>query len=61
MDNGAPEGIRTPDLRIRNPLLYPTEVRAQDATCQNPASASLSITWSAVKPYFCARLWYGPE
>ena len=25
----APEGIRTPDLRIRNPLLYPTELRAQ--------------------------------
>jgi hypothetical protein len=26
----APEGIRTPDLRIRNPLLYPTELRAQN-------------------------------
>jgi hypothetical protein len=25
----APEGIRTPDLRIRNPLLYPAELRAQ--------------------------------
>jgi hypothetical protein len=24
----APGGIRTPDLRIRNPLLYPTELRA---------------------------------
>ncbi len=24
----TPEGIRTPDLRIRNPLLYPTELRA---------------------------------
>ncbi len=27
IDN-TPEGIRTPDLRIRNPLLYPTELRA---------------------------------
>ena len=26
---GAPGGIRTPDQRIRNPLLYPTELRAQ--------------------------------
>ena len=24
----APGGIRTPDLRIRSPLLYPTELRA---------------------------------
>jgi len=27
-NSNAPEGIRTPDLRIRNPLLYPTELRA---------------------------------
>ena len=26
---GAPGGIRTPDLRIRSPLLYPAELRAQ--------------------------------
>ncbi len=26
----APGGIRTPDRRIRNPLLYPTELRAQN-------------------------------
>ena len=26
--NGAPEGIRTPDPRLRRPLLYPTELRA---------------------------------
>ena len=25
---GAPEGIRTPDPRLRRPLLYPTELRA---------------------------------
>jgi hypothetical protein len=28
--NGAPEGIRTPGLRIRSPLLYPTELQAQN-------------------------------
>ncbi len=26
--NGAPGGNRTPDRRIRNPLLYPSELRA---------------------------------
>jgi hypothetical protein len=26
---GAPGGIRTPDQRIRNPLLYPSELRAR--------------------------------
>ena len=26
--NGAPEEIRTPDPRIRNPLLYPAELQA---------------------------------
>ena len=25
---GTPGGIRTPDLRIRSPLLYPTELQA---------------------------------
>jgi hypothetical protein len=32
VENGVstitPEEIRTPDLRIRNPLLYPAELRA---------------------------------
>ncbi len=27
---GAPEGTRTPDPRLRRPLLYPTELRARD-------------------------------
>ena len=27
--SGEPEGIRTPDLRLRRPLLYPTELLAQ--------------------------------
>ena len=29
--NGAPEEIRTPDTRLRRPLLYPTELQAHDA------------------------------
>ena len=28
-ESGAPGGIRTPDHRIRNPMLYPTELRAR--------------------------------
>ena len=27
--NGAPEGSRTPDTRLRRPLLYPTELQTQ--------------------------------
>ena len=27
--NGVPGGIRTPDLRIRSPLLYPAELQGQ--------------------------------
>ena len=27
-NNGAPAGIRTPDTRLRRPLLYPTELQA---------------------------------
>ena len=26
---GTPEGTRTPDRRVRNPLLYPAELRAR--------------------------------
>src|SRR5258708_2678948 len=28
-DLGTPEGTRTPDRRVRNPLLYPAELRAR--------------------------------
>jgi hypothetical protein len=31
--NGAPGGIRTPDQRLRKPLLYPAELQARDAHC----------------------------
>ena len=29
--NGEPTGIRTPDTRLRRPLLYPTELWTHDA------------------------------
>ena len=29
---GEPEGIRTPDTRLRRPLLYPTELQAHTCT-----------------------------
>ena len=36
--HGAPGGNRTPDLRIRNPLLYPTELQAQRGNRLRPGS-----------------------
>jgi hypothetical protein len=30
---GAPGGIRTPDQRLRKPLLYPAELQARDGYC----------------------------
>ena len=30
---GAPGGIRTPDTRIRSPVLYPAELRARRGAC----------------------------
>ena len=30
---GAPEGIRTPDPRLRRPLLYPTELQVHTPFC----------------------------
>ncbi len=38
--HGAPGGNRTPDRRIRNPLLYPTELQAQSAPAREVARAS---------------------
>src|SRR5688572_15841259 len=34
--DGAPGGTRTPDRRIRNPLLYPAELRAHGEICAAP-------------------------
>jgi hypothetical protein len=37
LPKGTPERIRTSDRRIRNPLLYPTELRGQLSVCgRNP-------------------------
>jgi hypothetical protein len=30
---GAPGGIRTPDQRLRKPLLYPAELQARNGYC----------------------------
>ena len=30
LDNGEPEGIRTPDPGLRRPVLYPTELLTHD-------------------------------
>ena len=38
----TPEGIRTPDRRIRNPLLYPAELRALDVYLNNYDSSDSS-------------------
>ena len=32
---GAPAGIRTRDLRLRRPLLYPAELQAQEASSED--------------------------
>ena len=33
-EKGAPDTARTCDLRIRSPLLYPTELQAHFPSCQ---------------------------
>ena len=41
---GAPEGIRTPNPRLRRPLLYPTELQAQVPPSLRRASAVDPLT-----------------
>lgn len=36
---GLPRGIRTPDRRLRRPMLYPTELWADSAQCDALAGA----------------------
>lgn len=48
---GAPGGIRTPDPRIRSPLLCPAELQAHHPKCE----FSLAVTGSVVKR-FCGFL-----
>ena len=40
---GAPGGIRTPDSRLRRPMLYPAELQAHSKRSQGTASALLSV------------------
>ena len=40
--SGAPEGIRTPDPRLRRPMLYPTELQVQIT----PFRRSWKFVWS---------------
>ena len=40
LENGAPSRIRTWDLRLRRPLLYPTELRAPGFYIAPPAEGS---------------------
>ena len=40
--NGAPGEIRTPDTRLRRPLLYPTELQAQKTLHEPRQKSSLA-------------------
>ena len=40
---GAPEEIRTPDTRLRRPLLYPTELQAHIRNLHVPLSSQLTL------------------
>ena len=52
---GAPEGIRTPDPRLRRPLLYPAELQAQAAE-RFPPSTVLRIADSCIYYHSSAAL-----
>src|SRR5438874_385621 len=60
----APGVTRTPDLRIRNPLLYPAELRAQMADkgsraarpCNPRALVPMSILHSQMPPATIPRM-----
>src|SRR5512137_711492 len=47
--NGAPGGNRTPDLRLRRPTLYPTELREQAAG--DPAARKHRDVYSFSTPH----------
>src|SRR5690606_4786479 len=52
--NGVPEGIRTPDRRLRRPLLYPAELLGRDFKAVIGAgfgfSSSASCACSSTRP-----------
>ena len=53
-DNGAPEEIRTPNLRIRSPLLYPVELRVREAGTITKARIKCKTFF--VKPFMATLL-----
>ena len=56
--NGAPGGIRTHDPRLRRPILYPAELRAQSwggDTTRRPEVPSSVAAALAVTPYVASR------
>jgi hypothetical protein len=42
---GTPGGIRTPDLRIRSPALYPAELRAHKEPLHNISLSKVLSLW----------------
>ena len=58
-DDGTPEGIRTPDPRLRRPLLYPTELlahRMEQVTGIEPASPAWKAGALAIVLHLQERL-----
>ena len=66
---GAPGGNRTPDLRLRRPTLYPTELRARKAreisrhppSCQRVGAAGFGPATSCAQGRRATRLRYAPK
>ena len=50
---GVSEGIRTPDTRLRRPVLYPTELQTQmeRKTGFEPATLALARRCSTTEPF----------
>ena len=42
--SGAPGGTRTPDLRVRSPALYPTELQARNLDPSSPEPMDLIMS-----------------
>ena len=47
-----PEGIRTPDPRLRRPLLYPTELQTHSSALTAPTRYILSQSYHKCKHFF---------
>ena len=46
---GTPEGIRTPDPRIRSPMLYPAELLAQNTSGPSSLAGSGSAAYKLME------------